>query len=119
MVEEPDDVCGQRLNRHRAVGVGSGPVTLELDRDHLPARRKAFEHRPEIELDGHQATVEHDEWAARAVRLVVQLQAVHRCVRHAWCDAMRRPATLDAPIEYLFVVKASFVLSSGLAGSVS
>ena len=89
MVEQRDDVTGQRLDRHRAVGVGGVPVALELHRDHLPARRKGFEQRPEIEVDGHQATVEQHKWPAGAVRLVVELQAVHRCVRHAGYDGAR------------------------------
>jgi len=51
-----DDVTGQRLDRHRAAGVGGVPVALEFHRDHLPARREGFEQRPEIEVDGQQAT---------------------------------------------------------------
>jgi hypothetical protein len=43
MVEQGDDVSGQRFNRHRPVGVGGVAVTLELDRDHLPVRGKRFE----------------------------------------------------------------------------
>jgi hypothetical protein len=86
MVEQRDDVTGQRLDGHRAVGVGGVPVALELYRDHLPSRRKGFEQRPEIEVDGHQATVEQHEWPAGTARLVVELQAVHRCVRHAESD---------------------------------
>ena len=77
MVEQRDDVTGQRLDRHRAVGVGGVPVALEFHRDHLPARREGFEQRPEIEVDGHQATVEQDERPTGTMRLVVELQAVH------------------------------------------
>ena len=57
MVKQRDDVIGQCLDRHRAAGVGGVPVALELDRDHLPARRERLEQRPEIEVDGQQATV--------------------------------------------------------------
>jgi len=89
MVEQRDDVTGQRLDRHRAAGVGGLPVALQLHRDHLPARLKGLEQRPEIEVDGQQATVEQDKWPAGTVRLVVQLQAVHRCVRHASYDGTR------------------------------
>jgi hypothetical protein len=52
-------------------------VALEFHRDHLPARRKGSEQRPEIEVDGHQATVEQDEWPAGTMRLVVKLQVIH------------------------------------------
>src|SRR6266571_5098944 len=62
-------------------------MALELHSDHLPARREGFEQRPEIEVDGHQTTVEQHEWPAGTARLVVELQAVHRCVRHASYDA--------------------------------
>ena len=62
MVEQRDNVTGQRLDRHRAVSVGGVPVALELHRDHVPPRRKGFEQRAEIEVDGHQAAGE----AARA-----------------------------------------------------
>jgi hypothetical protein len=57
MVQQRDDVTSQRLDRHRAAGVGSVPVALELHRDHLPARRERLEQRPEAEVDGQQATV--------------------------------------------------------------
>jgi hypothetical protein len=40
MVEQRDDVTGQRLDRHGAAGVGGVPVALEFRRDHLPARRE-------------------------------------------------------------------------------
>jgi hypothetical protein len=40
-----------------AAGAGGVPVALELHRDYLPARRKWFGQPPEIEVDGHQATV--------------------------------------------------------------
>jgi hypothetical protein len=36
---------------------GGVPVALELDRDHLPARRERLEQRPETEIDRQQATV--------------------------------------------------------------
>ena len=81
MVEQRDDVTGQRLDR-RAAGVGGVPVALELHRDHLPARREGFEQRPEIEVDGQQATVEQYERPAAAMNLVVELQAFHRRVCH-------------------------------------
>ena len=59
--EQRNDVTGQRLDRHRAAGVGGAPVALELHRDHLPARRQGLEQRPETEIDSQQATVEqHD-----------------------------------------------------------
>jgi hypothetical protein len=58
-------------------------VALEFHRDHLPAHREGLEQRPEIEVDGHQATVEQYEWPAGTVPLVVELQAVYRCIRHA------------------------------------
>ena len=61
-MEERDDVTGQRLDRHRTIGIRSAPVALELHRDHLAARRKGFEQRPEIEVDGHQNTVEQYQW---------------------------------------------------------
>jgi hypothetical protein len=83
LVEQRDDVTGLRLDRHRAAGVGGVPVALELNRDHLPARREGFEQRPEIQLDGQQAPVEQDQRPAGTMRLVVELQAVHRCVWHA------------------------------------
>jgi hypothetical protein len=57
-------------------------VALELHRDHLPARRERFEQRAEVEIDGHQAAVKQNKWPASAVRLVVELKAVHRCVGH-------------------------------------
>ena len=97
MVEQRDDVTGQRLDRHRAVGVGGVPVALELHRDHLPARRQGFEQRPEIEVDGQQATVEQHEWPPSAADLVVELQAVHRCVRHARYDGTRPATHREAP----------------------
>ena len=59
------------------------PVALELHRDHLAGRREGFEQRPEVEVDGHQATMKQHEGPAGTVHLVVQLQAVHRCVCHA------------------------------------
>jgi len=83
MIQQRDDVTGQRLDRHRAAGVGGVPVPLELGRDHLPGRREGFEQRPEAEVDGQQAAVEQHERPAAAVDLVVEPQAVHRCVRHA------------------------------------
>src|SRR5262249_57738855 len=86
MVEQRDDVTGQRLDGHRAAGVGGVPVALEPHRDHLPARRQGVEQRPEIEVDGQQATMEQHEWPPTAADLVVELQAVHRCVRHAGYD---------------------------------
>jgi hypothetical protein len=52
----------------------------------LTRRRKGFEQRPEVDVDGHQATVEQDEWPAATVRLVVELQPIHRCVRHIHSD---------------------------------
>ena len=68
-------------------------MALELHGDHLPARRKGFEQRPEIEVDGHQATMEQYEWAAGTVRLVVELQPVHRCVRHTeYCTQPANPS---------------------------
>jgi hypothetical protein len=91
MVQQRDNVTGQRLDRHRTVSVGGVPVALQLHRDHLPARRKGFEQRPEIEDDGHQATVEQYEWPTGTVLLVIELQAVHRCVCHAE-DDFTRPA---------------------------
>jgi hypothetical protein len=83
MIQQRNDVTGQRLDRHRPTGIGGVPVALELHRDHLPARRKGSEQRPEIEVDGQQATVEQHEWPPAAANLVVELQAVHRCVCHA------------------------------------
>jgi hypothetical protein len=65
------------------------PVALELHRDHLPARREGFQQRPETEIDGQQAAVEQHEWPPAAVDLVVELQPVHRCVRHAGYDGTR------------------------------
>jgi len=61
MVQQRDHVTGQCLDCHRAAGVGGVPVALRLRRDHLPACRKGFEHRPEIEADGHQATVQQHQ----------------------------------------------------------
>jgi hypothetical protein len=46
MVQQRDDVTGQRLDRHRAAGVGGVPAALQLHRDDLPARRERFEQRP-------------------------------------------------------------------------
>jgi hypothetical protein len=97
LVQQRDDVPGQRLDRHRAAGVGGVPVALELHRDHLPARRKGLEQRPEIEVDGQQATVEQDKWPTGTVRLVVQLQAVHRCGRHAGYDGTRAAYSSPSP----------------------
>ena len=52
-------------------------MALEFYRDHLRARREGFQQRPEIEVDGHQATVEQDKWPTGTMRLVVKLQAIH------------------------------------------
>ena len=89
VIEQRNDVTGQRPDRHRAAGVGGAPVALELHRDHLPARRQGLEQRPETEIDSQQAAVEQHEWPPAAVDLVVQLQAVHWCVRHAGYDGTR------------------------------
>ena len=62
MIEQRDNVTGQRLDRHRTAGVGGVPVALQLHRDHLPARRKGLEQRPESEVDGHQATMQQHQW---------------------------------------------------------
>jgi hypothetical protein len=68
---------------------GEVPVALELHRDHLPACRKGPEQWPEIEVDGQQPTVQQHERPTGTMRLVVELQAVHRCVRHARYDGTR------------------------------
>src|SRR5207302_1910136 len=78
-------------NSSKCAGSGA-TAALGLDGDHLPARRKGFEQRTESEVDSHEATVEQDEWPAGTAGLVVKLQAVHRCVRHArWERVMRGP----------------------------
>jgi hypothetical protein len=76
VVEKRDDVTGQRRDGHRPVHVGGMPMALQLDGDHLPARSKRFEQQPEVEVDGHQSTMEQHEWPTRTMGLVVQLQAV-------------------------------------------
>ena len=98
MVEQRDDIVGERLDRHRTVGVGGVPVALELHRDQLPTRSKGFEQRPEIEVDGHQATVEQHKGPAGTPLLVVELQTVHRCVCHARYD---RPWSANSSVAAL------------------
>jgi hypothetical protein len=70
--------------RERPRGRRPVPVPLELHRDQLPARGEGLQQRPERQVDGQQASVEQYERPAGTVGLVVELQAVHRCVRHAY-----------------------------------
>jgi hypothetical protein len=85
------DVGLEQGGQAAPAGVNEALPPGELHRDQLPAPRKGLEQRPEIEVDGHQATVEQDEWPAGTVRLAVELQAVHRCACHTGYDG-RRPA---------------------------
>ena len=105
VVEQRDDIVGERVDRHRTVGVGGVPVALELHRDHLPTRSKGFEQRAEIQVDGHQATVEQHKGPAGTPLLVVELQTVHRCVRHGRYDgpwsANSSVAAVEGPGRYV------------------
>src|SRR5262249_26550028 len=76
-IKQRDHVTGQRVDRHRTVGVGGVPMALELDRYHVPARRERAEQRPEVRVDGQQTAVQQYERPPAAVYLVVEVYAVH------------------------------------------
>jgi hypothetical protein len=86
VVEQRDNVAGQGLDRHLAASVGGVAVALQLDRDHLPVLGQGAEQGPEVKVDGQQAPVKQHERTPAAAGFVVQLQAVHRCVRHVRDD---------------------------------
>lgn len=50
LVEQGDHVTGQRVDCHRAVGVGGATVALAFHRDYLSARRKGV--RAEVRSSG-------------------------------------------------------------------
>ena len=76
VLDQGGDVVGHQRDAQGAIDVGRAPMALQVDGDHLAAlgerREVGAKH-----LDGAETAVQQDERSARAVALVVQLDAVH------------------------------------------
>ena len=71
MIEQRNDVTGQRLDHHRAAGVGGVPVALGSTAITCPLAAKSSSSWPETEIDSQQAAMEQHDWPPAAVDLVV------------------------------------------------
>jgi hypothetical protein len=70
-----------QLGADRTIDVRGSAVALQVDADDLPTLGERGEVGAE-RLDRAEAAVQQDERAARSVDLVVELDAIHVCVRH-------------------------------------
>lgn len=74
LVEESDDVAGQRLRCDHPFDVGSTAVTLQLNADDLVLLGQRRDQLSEAEVDGQHATVQQYQRRAGTVDLVVHVQ---------------------------------------------
>ena len=87
-VVEQGHHVGRKVGEGRGtVDVGGAAVALELDRDHPMVFSERRQGDAEVQLDGHQTAVEEHQRRPLAVLLVVEVQPVDICVRHAPNDA--------------------------------
>jgi hypothetical protein len=76
VVQQPDDITGQRRRCDRSVDVSGAAVTLQLDADDLMLASQDRDQLGEVELDGQHAAVQQDQRRAAAVDLVVHVDPV-------------------------------------------
>jgi len=76
MVDERGNVIGHEPDVDRPVDVGRPAVSLQVGGDDLVPLGERGKDRPE-HLTGPEATVQQDQRPPRAVRFVIELEAVH------------------------------------------
>jgi hypothetical protein len=84
MPKKSGGVVRRTLEAVRPIDVVGVPVSLLLERDHLPGLCEGLQHLSERSVDGRSAAVKKDQrqWFALlgAVNLVIHLESVHRSV---------------------------------------
>ena len=89
--EQAHHIGGQVGAGERPVDIPGPSVALEVSRDDLARRRQAGEQLAELQVDVEQPAVQQQQRdAARAVDLVVHLQAVHRGIAGLRCGLRSR-----------------------------